>query len=27
MDRLAAAMPWSGEILATEVTPVLAQSR
>jgi hypothetical protein len=27
MDRLAAAMPWGGEILATEVTPVLARSR
>jgi len=27
MARLAAAMPWSGEILATEVTPVLARSR
>jgi hypothetical protein len=27
MARLAAAMPWNGEILATEVTPVLARSR
>jgi hypothetical protein len=27
MARLAAAMPWSDEILATEVTPVLARSR
>jgi len=27
MARLAAAMPWSGEILATEVTPVLVRSR
>jgi hypothetical protein len=27
MARLAAAMPWSGEILAAEVTTVLARSR
>lgn len=27
MARLAAAMPWSGEILAAEVTPVLVRSR